>query len=136
MNQSGHSTTLTGPYNRSVPAPFIALLIGLAAGVVSGLFGVGGGTVIVPGLVLALGFAQSRAAATSTAVIVIAAISGLVPFASADQVQWDTAGWLLGGSIVGAVIGARQLDRISDRSLRYGFSGVLVIAAIRLLTTA
>ena len=102
----------------------------------SGLFGVGGGTVIVPGLVLALGFAQSRAAATSTAVIVIAAISGLVPFASADQVQWDTAGWLLGGSIVGAVIGARLLERISDRSLQYGFSGVLVIAAIRLLTTA
>ena len=119
-----------------MPTPVIAALIGLAAGIVGGLFGVGGGIVIVPGLVLALGFSQVRAAATSTAVIIGVAAAAVIPFATADLVRWDLAAWLFAGSSLGAVAGARLLDRVDEARLRYAFAGFLILAALRLLVSA
>jgi len=103
--------------------------LGIAAGFVGGLFGVGGGVVMVPGLVLLLGFDQHRAHATSLAAIVASATSAGIPFVLDGEVAWDTAGLLLVGSMVGAAIGARHIVRISPVWLARAFVAIAVVAA-------
>ncbi len=106
--------------------------IGLGAGLLSGLFGVGGGTVIVPLLVLLLGFDQRLGAGTSLAAIVPTATVGVISYAVHGAVAWIPALILAVGSVVGAQIGTRLLPRISQTALRWGFVGFLVIVIVTL----
>ncbi len=76
--------------------------LGLAAGFIGGLFGVGGGIVIVPGLVLWLGMDQHRAHATSVAAIVAIAAVALIPFAAESEVDWPAAAAMAAGAAVGS----------------------------------
>ena len=106
--------------------------IGLAAGLLSGLFGVGGGTVIVPLLVLLLGFDQRLGAGTSLAAIVPTAAVGVVSYAVHGSVAWIPALILALGSVIGAQIGTRLLPRISQTVLRWCFVGFLAIVIVSL----
>ncbi|MFS0895424.1 sulfite exporter TauE/SafE family protein [Microbacterium sp. 179-I 3D3 NHS] len=106
--------------------------IGLLAGLLSGLFGVGGGTVIVPLLVLLLGFDQRLAAGTSLAAIVPTATVGVISYAVSGSVAWIPALILAAGAVVGAQIGTRLLPRISQTALRWGFVGFLVVVIVSL----
>ncbi|WP_341978339.1 sulfite exporter TauE/SafE family protein [Microbacterium sp. LWO13-1.2] len=103
------------------------VVIGLLAGLLSGLFGVGGGTVIVPLLVLLLQFDQRIAAGTSLAAIVPTATVGVVSYAVSGSVAWVPAIILAAGAVVGAQIGTWLLPRISQTALRWGFFGFLVV---------
>jgi uncharacterized protein len=96
--------------------------IGAAAGLLSGLFGVGGGIIIVPGLVLFGGMEQRRAHATSLAAIVPIALAAVVGYALEDSVDWAAAGLLVAGAITGTVAGTRFLRRIPQRALRVIFA--------------
>lgn len=100
----------------------VAAGIGVAAGLLSGLFGVGGGIVIVPGLVLFGGMEQRRAHATSLAAIVPIALAAVVGYALDDSVDWAAAGLLAAGAIGGTVAGTRFLRRIPQRALRVIFA--------------
>lgn len=106
--------------------------IGLLAGLLSGLFGVGGGTVIVPMLVLLLGFDQRLAAGTSLAAIVPTATVGVVSYALTDSVAWIPALLLAAGAVVGAQIGTWMLPRLSRTVLRWGFIGFLGVVIVNL----
>lgn len=106
--------------------------IGLLAGLLSGLFGVGGGTVIVPLLVLLLAFDQRLAAGTSLAAIVPTATVGVISYAASGSVAWIPALILAAGAVVGAQIGTRLLPRISQTALRWGFVGFLVVVVVSL----
>ncbi len=110
----------------------ICLAVGLAAGLLSGLFGVGGGTVIVPLLVLALGFDQRLAAGTSLAAIVPTATVGVVSYALHDSVAWIPALLLAAGAVVGAQIGTWLLPRVPLTALRWGFVGFLAVVVVSL----
>lgn len=110
--------------------------LGLAAGFVGGLFGVGGGVVVVPGLVLWLQMAQARAHATSLAAIVASASAALVPFALDGEVDWFAALALFGGAGVGAFTGARLMGRIPERWLARAFVALMIVAAVRLWLAA
>jgi uncharacterized membrane protein YfcA len=114
----------------------VGAALGLGAGFIGGLFGVGGGIVMVPGLVLLLGFEQHRAHATSLAAIVASAASAGFPFMLDGEVAWDTAGLLLIGSMVGAALGARHIMRISPVWLARAFVGIAFVAAIDLWMSA
>lgn len=115
------------------PGAYAAFIgIGLAAGLLSGLFGVGGGTVIVPLLALLLGFDQRLSAGTSLAAIVPTALVGVISYALHDSVAWIPAVILAIGSVVGAQIGTRLLPRISQTALRWCFVGFLVIVIVSL----
>jgi uncharacterized protein len=109
-----------------------AAAVGALAGGLSGLFGVGGGILIVPGLVLVLGMPQRRAHATSLAAIIPIAAAGWVGYALAGAVHWLAAGLLIAGSAVGAVVGTRALGRIPERGLRITFAVFLLVAAAAL----
>lgn len=106
--------------------------IGLLAGLMSGLFGVGGGTVIVPLLVLALSFDQRLAAGTSLAAIVPTATVGVISYAVNDAVAWIPALLLAAGAVVGAQVGSWLLPRVPVTVLRWAFVGFLVLVIVSL----
>ena len=106
--------------------------VGLVAGFIGGLLGIGGGVIYVPGLVLLLGIEQRRAHATSVAVIVVSATTAAVSFSAAGNVDWSAMPYIFGGAAVGAPLGARFLGKLSDRSLVIAFATILVIAAVRM----
>lgn len=106
--------------------------IGLLAGLLSGLFGVGGGTVIVPLLLLFLHFDQRLAAGTSLAAIVPTATVGVVSYAVHGSVAWIPAVILAVGAVIGAQIGTWLLARLPQNALRWGFVGFLVVVIVML----
>lgn len=115
------------------PRAYTAFIgIGLLAGLLSGLFGVGGGTVIVPLLVLFLHFNQRLGAGTSLAAIVPTATVGVVSYAIHGSVAWVPGLILAAGSVVGAQIGTRLLPKVSQTVLRWLFVGFLLIVIVSL----
>jgi uncharacterized membrane protein YfcA len=104
----------------------------VAAGALSGLFGVGGGILIVPGLVLLLGMGQRQAHATSLAAIIPIAAAGAAGYTLEGAVDWLAAGLLTLGSAAGAIVGTQLLRRVPERALRLVFAGFLVLAAAAL----
>jgi uncharacterized membrane protein YfcA len=106
--------------------------IGLLAGLLSGLFGVGGGTVIVPLLVLVLAYNQRLAAGTSLAAIVPTATVGVISYALNDSVAWIPGLILAAGAVVGAQIGTWLLPRVSIIALRWSFIAFLVAVIVSL----
>ncbi|MDQ3956953.1 MAG: sulfite exporter TauE/SafE family protein [Actinomycetota bacterium] len=100
---------------------------GFVAGIGSGLLGVGGGTIIVPLLVGFLGLSQHRAHATSLAAIVPIAAVGAAVFGAGDAVDYELAGLLAAGALVGAPLGARLMAATRERLLGAAF-GVLLVA--------
>jgi hypothetical protein len=117
----------------AVIRPSRAAVLGLFAGLIGGLFGVGGGLVVVPGLVLWVGMDQHRAHATSVAAIVASASAALTPFAVGGDVDWDTSLVLFLGAGVGAFAGAKAIARVSQVWLARAFVVLIVVAAVRLL---
>lgn len=112
------------------------LLVGIAAGLLSGLFGVGGGAVIVPGLVAVVGLAQHAAHATSLAAILVIAPVTLLPFVLDGSVAWAAAAALTAGAVLGAYAGAGLMYRISSVRLRQAFAVLLLLIAARLALPA
>lgn len=106
--------------------------IGLAAGLLSGLFGVGGGTVIVPMLVLLLRFDQRLAAGTSLAAIVPTAAVGVISYAMHGSVAWIPALILAAFAVIGAQIGTWLLAHLPQNAVRWGFVAFLVFVIVML----
>jgi uncharacterized membrane protein YfcA len=104
-----------------------AVGLGLVAGVLSGLLGVGGGLILVPGMVLGLRMRQHVAHATSLAAIVPTAVAGAAAFGKASAVDWKVGLVLAAGSIPGASAGALAMRRVPAAQLRVAF-GVFVVA--------
>jgi uncharacterized membrane protein YfcA len=119
---------------RSINFRFLAscIGIGLLAGLLSGLFGVGGGTVIVPLLVLLVGFNQRLAAGTSLAAIVPTAAVGVISYGLNDSVAWIPALILAATAVVGAQVGTWLLARLSLTVLRWSFIGFLALVVVSL----
>ncbi len=107
--------------------------VGVVSGFLSGLFGVGGGILIVPALVFALGFEQRLAHGTSLAAVMPIATSGLVAFTIEDKVDWRVAAVLVVGAVLGVIVGTHLLHVLPRRWLAIGFSVLLLATAVRLL---
>lgn len=104
--------------------------IGLLAGVLSGLFGVGGGVVMVPLQMLFLGEGIKSAVRTSLGAIVAIAISGLAQHAWNNNVLWIPGICLGLGGILGAQVGSRLLPRLSDKTVNQLFRLFLIGLAV------
>ncbi len=122
-----------GPSERSLNRTLKLMTIGTAAGVFSGLFGVGGGSVIVPLLVLWLGYQERAATATSLAAIIF--IAG---FAAATQGIYGNVhvldALLVGGPAIGGVLfGTWLQQRVHNRAISLLFAAVLVASAFELV---
>jgi uncharacterized membrane protein YfcA len=110
-----------------------SVLGGAGAGLVGGLFGVGGGVMLVPVIAGPLGRTQHEAHGTSLTVIGATALAGILVYGFHGRIDWATA--LIAGpsSMIAARAGAAIASRTSTRRLRLGFALLLVVVAIRLL---
>lgn len=125
MESRAGETALDG----SARSIIVLIVVGMLVGVLSGMFGIGGGTVIVPALVW-LGLSQRNAAATSTLAIVPTSISGVISYATGGHVDWLAAVLLFCGMFVGGQIGSWLLSRLPELVLRWIFVAFLVFVVI------
>ena len=125
MESRAGETALDG----SARSIIVLIVVGMLVGVLSGMFGIGGGTVIVPALVW-LGLSQRNAAATSMLAIVPTAISGVVSYAAGGNVDWLAAALLFCGMFVGGQVGSWLLSRLPELVLRWIFVAFLVFVVI------
>ncbi|MDQ8045386.1 MAG: sulfite exporter TauE/SafE family protein [Patulibacter sp.] len=109
------------------------LAIGTAAGIYSGLFGVGGGTIIVPLLVLLVGFDTREATATSLAAITVIATAGAITHTIYGNVRYDAAAMVAVPAVVGAFAGTTLQQRVPKDWLTLGLAVLLVFGAVDLL---
>jgi uncharacterized membrane protein YfcA len=110
--------------------PRSALAVGAAAGVLSGLLGVGGGIILVPGFSELLGLPLKSAIATSLVCVGILAIPGTVAHALLGDIDWRFAALLAVGVVPGARLGAAITVRIPERRLRLGLGLLLGLVAV------
>jgi uncharacterized membrane protein YfcA len=115
------------------PSRRAAIAIGVVAGALSGLFGIGGGILVVPALVTVGRMEQRLAHGTSLLAAAPLGLAGMIGYTVGHSVDWSIAGLLLAGSIVGTFIGTRLLRRLAHRTLQLGFAALLVVTAIRML---
>jgi uncharacterized membrane protein YfcA len=106
--------------------------VGIAAGFFSALFGVGGGVIVVPLLVLLAGFAGRVATGTSLAAIGVTALFGVTAFGILGEVEWDDAVVVGLPATVGTLAGTWLQQRVSSRLLLLLFAVLLLAVAIRL----
>lgn len=106
--------------------------IGLAAGFLSGVLGIGGGIVIVPLLVALVAYAPKRAMATSLAAILFTAVAAAASHAQAGNVDWSYAALIGLPATAGAVLGAWVHQRIAPRGAVLAFSVLLLVSAGKL----
>ncbi len=106
------------------------VLLGLGVGWLTGLFGVGGGFVIVPALVLSLGFGMTEAVGTSLMVIVIGSIVALLVRLHGGGIEWATILPFAAAAAVGVLAGSRLGERVSTDALTRWFALLVVATAL------
>jgi hypothetical protein len=114
--------------------PLSLLLLGLLAGVASGMFGIGGGLIIVPALVGLYGFEQKAATGTSLAVLLLpVSLGAVLRYIEADKLDIGVAVWVALGLIVGAFAGARIALALPSKTVRRIYGLFLFVIAARFL---
>lgn len=122
----------------SLPAGREAVLLialGLGSGFLSGMFGVGGGIIIVPGLIGILGFNPKLATGTSLAAIIPLASIGVVSYATHGSVSWLGAALLAAGGIAGTQVGSYLLKWVSAQKLQVAFAWLMILSSVLLFVT-
>jgi uncharacterized membrane protein YfcA len=114
-------------------SPLRLAIVGVLGGLLSGAFGVGGGILMVPLLIVLAGMDQRRAAATSLAAIVPTAVVGSIAYFANGEVDLAAAALVAAGGIAGSWIGSHLLRRLPLEWLRWGFIALLVLVAVRLV---
>lgn len=112
------------------------LALGLFAGVLSGMFGIGGGAVMVPALTLLLGFTQKMATGTSLAALLLpVGLLGVLEYYRNGQVNVQAALLLAAGLTLGVLFGARITLALPDLWVKRGFGIFLLVIGLRYLTS-
>ena len=109
--------------------------IGLVAGVFSALFGVGGGIVVVPLLILLLGFPERVATATSLGAILVTALAGVIVFGSRGEIHVGYAALVGLPAAAGALFGTSLQQRLRTTTITYGFALLLATIAVWLFVS-
>lgn len=113
----------------------ILILIGLTAGALSGMIGVGGGIIIVPGLVYILGLSQFQAQGTSLALMLPPiGILAAYNYYKANALDWKYATIIAIAFIVGGYFGSKlTLEFIDEKTLKRIFGGIMAVVAIKMI---
>lgn len=114
---------------------WIFVLLGICAGTLSGLLGLGSGIIFVPTLVLLCGFAQKNAQGMALAVMVPMALVGALRYWKNPEIEMNAAviGLIILGALVGALLGTELAARLPGHILRKIFAVVLIIVAVKML---
>ena len=119
---------------KSISKQMIVFAIGASffAGIISSFFGIGGGIIFVPLMVVGLGMAMKKAAPTSQMVLLFTSLSGVIVHSFLGHPDFLQAGFLSIGSFIGGLVGARLSIDIKERYLQILVSVVILIAAAKL----
>jgi len=116
---------------------FLIFVVASFVGVASGLFGVGGGVLLVPLLVLLFGFPQHMAQGTSLAALVApVGLLAFINYADAHEVNWTVGLLIMPGVFVGGLLGGKLAQKISPRRMRQAFAVFLFALGIWQITSA
>lgn len=107
--------------------------IGLVTGLINGLFGSGGGTIVVPALVFLLGIDDYKAHATAISIILPLSIVSTIIYFTNSSIPFKVVLPVTIGGVVGSYIGAKTLNKIPVNVLRKIFGGVIIYTAIRMI---
>ena len=121
-------------YNMDIQTVVIVILIGIAAGMLSGLVGIGGGLVIVPALVYFLGFSQHTAQGTSLAMILLpVGIFAVIFYYKQGHVDIKVV-WLLAvGFIIGSALGSKVALNLPQETVKKIFAVLMILIAVKML---
>lgn len=112
----------------------LLLVIGVVAGISGGLFGIGGGILIVPALIALGGFSQQRAQGTSlVALLAPVGVLGLLEYWRKGEADPRAGAWIAAGFVLGAMSGAKIAVGLSEVTMRRVFAGFLIAVAAYLL---
>lgn len=107
-------------------------ILGLTVGLASGLFGVGGGIIIVPALVYVFRFDHKLASGTSLLALILPSVVGVISYGVRGDVNYLLALVLAAGSIIGAPIGAHLLKRWEKTTVQWAFIAAMVVVIVSL----
>ena len=118
----------------SIPTVIVLIIIGLLAGLLSGLVGVGGGILMIPLLVIFLGFTQHQAQGTALfAMLPPIGILAAINYYKEGFVKWEYAAVIALTFVVGGYFGSKLSTNLPDQIVRRFFAFVMLIAAIKIL---
>jgi len=117
---------------------WVFVVLGIGAGIVGGALGLGGGTIIVPTLVLICSYGQKSAQGTALAVMVPMALVGALRYwrNPAIEIHALPIGLIICGALVGVLLGTELASRLPAHVLKKIFAAVLVIVAIKIFMTS
>lgn len=117
---------------------WIFVLLGICAGTLSGLLGLGSGIILVPVLVLLCGFEQKSAQGMALAVMVPMALVGAIRYWKNPEIDMNAAviGLIILGALAGALAGTELVDRLPGHILQKVFAVVLLIVAVKMFVTS
>ncbi|MBT8242722.1 MAG: sulfite exporter TauE/SafE family protein [Nitrosopumilus sp.] len=123
---------------KTISKQMIVFAIGASffAGIISSFFGIGGGIIFVPLMVVGMGMAMKKAAPTSQMILLFASLSGVIVHSLLGHPDFLQAGLLAIGSFIGGLVGARLSIDIKERYLQILVSVVILIAAVKLFFDA
>jgi uncharacterized protein len=117
--------------NRRILIDVGVILTGVTGGIASGLFGIGGGVIMVPILGLMLGFSQHRAQGTSlVALIPPTGLLAVLAYSKAGYVSWLTGLLLIPGVFLGGIVGGNLAGRIPATKMRRVFAALIFLLGI------
>jgi uncharacterized membrane protein YfcA len=127
-HKSKNNNSMQQQIERYLPAS----LIGMFSGFLSGMFGVGGGSIVVPSLVLTTDMSYHSALGTSLCAMVLPAMVGTYTHSKRGNVNWRVAPMLAMGSAVGAYFGGREIGlNVDEGVLRAGFSCLMLVLGVK-----
>ena len=94
-----------------------ALIIGLGIGILSGIFGAGGGVLILLALIILMSFPLHKAIGTSTLIMAITALSSTVGYAARGKIDFVLGSFLAVGAVLGAILGSRYANKVNEKTL-------------------
>lgn len=112
----------------------LLLLIGLAAGFLSGLIGIGGGVIIVPALVLLAGFSQKLAQGTSLGILLLpVGILAVIQYYKQGYLNINYVGITALAFVLGGFLGSKLALSMSDEKVKKAFAVILMLIALKML---
>lgn len=108
-------------------------LIGIFTGLLNGLFGSGGGTLLVPAMIFLLGIEEHKAHATAISIILPLAIVSTIIYFKSGIISYGITVKIAIGGVIGGYLGAKLLNKIPNNMLRKIFAVFMMIAAFRMV---
>ncbi len=110
------------------------IFIGLAAGIISGLFSTGGGMILVPAFIYLLKLDATKARGTSVFCILPMVIASSIFYYKGNYIDWKVAILCAVGGGIGGYFGAKLLKKLPEKIMKFAFLGFLIYASYKMLT--